>query len=277
VSATVFNLSFNIDQPTRTIPDANDAAAAPPHRPQWPTWVEILLCSGYPTQIVLGKLLVVAGMTPWLPNGSTYWYGWAVPGLSTPAFSLSSTFVFVVSVLDTVVLLSLIFFLLRRRGERPLEVFFGGRRALPDIAAGVLSVPFVVMVVVGLMLAIQRVLPALHNVPDNPLEGLIGTGASPWIFLAVVIVAGGVREELQRAFLLRRFEHLGGDDVGVLTLSIAFGLGHAVQGWDAAITTGSLGFAWAMLYLWRRSSIAPIVSHAGFNSIEVLRVAMVGS
>ncbi len=31
VSATVFNLSFNIDQPTRTIPDASEAAAPPPH------------------------------------------------------------------------------------------------------------------------------------------------------------------------------------------------------------------------------------------------------
>ena len=60
-------------------------------------------------------------------------------------------------------------------------------------------------------------------------------------------------------------------------LSIAFGIGHWVQGWDAAITTGTLGAVWAMLYLWRRSSIAPIVSHAGFNSIEVLRIAILGS
>ena len=47
-----------------------------------------------------------------------------------------------------------------------------------------LSVPFVIIVVVGLMLAIRRFLPALHNVPDNPLEGLIGTGASLWMFLS---------------------------------------------------------------------------------------------
>ena len=70
--------------------------------------MEILLCSGYPTQIVLGQLLVLAGMAPWLRNGSIDWYGWAFPGLSTPAFSLSSTFVFVLSIADTVVLLSLI-------------------------------------------------------------------------------------------------------------------------------------------------------------------------
>ena len=84
-----------------------------------------------------------------------------------------------------------------------------------------------------------------------------------------------MREELQRAFLLRRFEqHLGGAAVGVIVLSVAFGLGHVVQGWDAVITTGALGAFWAVLYLRRRSSIAPIVSHAGFNSLEVLRVAI---
>ena len=38
-----------------------------------------------------------------------------------------------------------------------------------------LSVPFVIAVMIALMLAIRRFAPSLHNVPDNPLEGLIGT------------------------------------------------------------------------------------------------------
>jgi membrane protease YdiL (CAAX protease family) len=65
--------------------------------------------------------------------------------------------------------------------------------------------------------------------------------------------------------------------VGVVVLSIGFGLGHIVQGWDAVITTGALGAFWAVLYLRRRSSIAPIVSHSGFKSLEVLRVAIWGA
>jgi membrane protease YdiL (CAAX protease family) len=78
-------------------------------------------------------------------------------------------------------------------------------------------------------------------------------------------------------FLLRRFEqYLGGPAIGVLVLSIAFGLGHYTQGWDAVIATGLLGAFWAVVYLRRRSSIAPIVSHAGFNSLEVLNVALRG-
>jgi membrane protease YdiL (CAAX protease family) len=59
-------------------------------------------------------------------------------------------------------------------------------------------------------------------------------------------------------------------------LSVAFGLGHIVQGWDAVVTTALLGAFWAVLYLRRRSAVAPLVSHAGFNTLEVLRVAIWG-
>jgi membrane protease YdiL (CAAX protease family) len=187
--------------------------------------------------------------------------------------SLSARFVFVLSLADAVVLVGLIVFLLVRRGERPLEVFFGGRPALREAGAGVLSFPLVITVVIAMMLAIQRVLPALHNVPDNPLEGLIGTGASRWMFLAVVIVAGGVREELQRAFLLHRFRgDLGQPWLGLFITSVSFGLGHTLQGLDAVVITGTLGALWGAMYLTRGSALAPMVSHSLFNSGELLRV-----
>jgi membrane protease YdiL (CAAX protease family) len=133
-----------------------------------------------------------------------------------------------------------------------------------------------ILVGVGLLLgAIQHYLPVLHNVPTNPLGELASGGPGDAVMLGLVaVVAGGLREELQRAFLLRRFEeHLGGTWVGVIVLSAAFGLGHLLQGWDAVVATSALGAGWAVLYVWRRSSVAPIVSHAGFNAIEVLQMA----
>ncbi len=218
--------------------------------------MEILLCSGYPTQILLGGLLLLAGMKERAADGS-----------------LSGTFIFVVSMADTAVLLALIVFLLIRRGERPLEVFFGGRRALPEIGFGMLSVPLVVTLMIALMLAIRRFVPVLHNVPNNPLEGLIGTGASPWLFLIVVIVAGGVREELQRAFLLHRFRgDLGQPWMGLFITSLSFGMGHTLQGLDAAVVTGTLGAIWGAMYLVRGGALAPMVSHSLFNSSELLRI-----
>jgi membrane protease YdiL (CAAX protease family) len=220
--------------------------------------VEILLCSGYPTQIVVGRLLIAGGIQPILPNGS-----------------LSPTFVFLLSMADTVLLVGLIFALLLRRGERPAEVFFGGRPLLPEVRAGVVSVPFAIGVMIAVMLAVRRFVPSLHNVPDNPLEGMIGTGISLWMFLALVIVAGGVREELQRAFLLHRFRgDLGQPWMGLFITSLAFGMGHTLQGLDAAIITGTLGAIWGAMYLTRGSALAGMVSHALFNSSEVLRAIL---
>jgi membrane protease YdiL (CAAX protease family) len=136
----------------------------------------------------------------------------------------------------------------------------------------------VFVLVVVLLTVLMAVAPWLHNVPTNPLEQMAGTAGGAALLAIVAILAGGVREELQRAFLLRRFErHLGGAAAGVVVLSVAFGLGHSVQGWDAVITTGLLGAFWAVLYLRRRSAVAPLVSHAGFNALEVLRAAITGS
>ena len=245
--------------PTDFTPTASEAA--PPTGPAetarrpWLAWTEILLCSGYPTQIVLGEVLKNAGMAPLTADGS-----------------LSAAFVFALSLGDTLVLVTLMLWLLVRGGESPREVFLGRRRTSEEAVVGLLSVPFVVALVLALSLLIRAFLPVLRNVPVNPLEGLLGTQTGLLAFLVVVIVAGGVREELQRAFLLHRFRHdLGHAGAGLVITSVAFGLGHTLQGWDAAILTGALGATWGLIYLTRGSAIAPIVSHSLFNSGELLR------
>jgi membrane protease YdiL (CAAX protease family) len=221
---------------------------------------EIILCSSVPTQLALGALLGVAGMEPLDAAGQ-----------------LSLPFVVVLSVLDTVLLIALMVFLTRAHGESASELWLGRRPPLREIGHGLLLIPVVFTLVVVLLNGLRAVAPWLHNVQTNPLEQLASTPGQAALFAVVAIFAGGLREELQRAFLLRRFErHLGGALVGVVVLSVGFGLGHIVQGWDAVITTGVLGAFWAAVYLRRRSSIGPIVSHSGFNSLEVLRVATFG-
>lgn len=245
----------DIDNPTTTIDPEIEAPRRLVRRPTWPTWVEIILCSGYPTQILLGQSLVLAGIPPVDATGS-----------------LSATFVFALSFADTAVLVSLIVWLLIRRGERPAAVFFGDRPPGREVAFGIGSLPVILGILLALTMAIRRYAPALHNVPNNPLEGLIGTGTSMWMFLMLVIVAGGVREELQRAFLLHRFRRdLGQPWMGLLITSLAFGMGHTLQGLDAAVITGTLGAAWGAIYLTRGGALASIVSHSLFNSGELLR------
>jgi membrane protease YdiL (CAAX protease family) len=52
--------------------------------------------------------------------------------------------------------------------------------------------------------------------------------------------------------------------------SVAFGFFHVEQGFDVAISVGLLGVIWGVLYIRRRSVVAAMVSHAGFDVAQVL-------
>jgi CAAX protease family protein len=215
--------------------------------------IEVLICSDFPTQLAIAGALGQLGIGPY------------------EAEKLSPRFVYLVSAIDTAVLLSFVFLLLRLSNERPRDIFFGSRRADRELGVGFMLVPVAFAIVMLVQIGIYVVAPFLRNVPVNPFQSLLGSPLRVAAFVLLVLVAGGIREELQRAFLLHRFEQaLGGARIGLVITSVAFGLGHVLQGWDAAVVTALLGAFWAAVYLWRRSVIAGIVSHALFNVGEVL-------
>lgn len=243
-----------------TAPDAFDAPPQPldspvpevPRGSRGLSILEVVLCSGFPTQIVIGGLLVLLGAR--VSTGD---------GLPFP-------FVVAVSLLDTLAIVVLVTVFLRLRGEEPGRVLLGSGPLWPEMRRGVAWVPIVFLLVIGVGAAIRTLAPWMHNVTHNPLQAML---TSPWrvaVFAVVVVLAGGVREEVQRAFILHRFEQdLGGRRLGLALFSIAFGAGHLTQGYDAALITGILGLLWGMLYLSRRSMVAPAVSHSLFNLIEI--------
>ena len=254
------------------MPDSSPESLVNPGRPDAADFrdrvtaaIEILLCSSIPTQLAIGALLGLAG----------------IPARDL-AGHLSLTYVVVLSLTDTTLLITIMILLMHAHGESARATWLGppegrGLKTVRDALVGLATVPLVFIGVGMLLNAIRLFMPSLHNVPTNPLERLASTPSQAALFSLVAILAGGLREELQRAFMLRRFEqYLGGATVGIWVISIAFGLGHVMQGWDAAITTGTLGAFWAWMYIQRRSSVGPIVSHAGFNSLEILRVAVIG-
>lgn len=215
--------------------------------------LEILICSDYPTQFALAATFAAFGFTP------------AASG------SLSLTYIVALSLIDTVFLVGLILMFLQAHGESARELFFGRRPAGVEARLGVALILVALLIAAATMLTIQQLAPSLHNVERNPLQDMLRTPAQTALFALVVVIAGGVREELQRAFILRRFEQqLGGPGVGVIVASIAFGAGHYVQGADATVATALLGAFWAIVYLRRRSVVAPMVSHSGFNLIEIV-------
>ncbi len=82
--------------------------------------IEVLLCSDYPTQLLLGATLAAFGLRPHSADGT-----------------LDPTFVVVLSLTDTVVLIAMVVLLLRAHGERPRDVFLGGRPAWREARAGI--------------------------------------------------------------------------------------------------------------------------------------------
>lgn len=215
---------------------------------------EVLLCSGFPTQLIITLGLAAVGISAYGAGGR-----------------LSLAYVVWLSLIDTVLVVGLAVLFLLARGERPADVFLG-RRAVPrELGLGVSLVPIAFLLVLAVALVIDRLAPGLRSPDGNPLEALLRRAVDIATFGGVAVLAGGIREELQRAFVLHRFEqHLGGATLGLLLFSMAFGVGHAIQGWDAAIITGLLGAFWGVVYLWRRSVMAPAVCHALFNLVEVV-------
>jgi membrane protease YdiL (CAAX protease family) len=222
--------------------------------------IEVLLCSDFPTQIAVGAALAAFGFRLLGPDGG-----------------LNLQFVVWLSLIDTVLLVGLIFLFLRAHGEQPRTVLLGHRPVGREMVVGAKLTMAAFVIAIVVLGAILQFAPGLHTVENNPLKDLMRQPRDAAVFAVVVVIAGGVREEIQRAFLLHRFERwLGGGAFGILATSAAFGLGHLQQGVDATIATGVLGAFWGVVYLRRRSAVAPVVSHSGFNLLQLVQFLIVG-
>ena len=217
--------------------------------------LEVIICSGFPTQLLLIAVL----------------RGFGLP-LQDDSGGLNPRFVFAVSLVDAVLVIGLVVLFLRAHHESVRDVLFGRVSVLKEILVGIAMIPLAFMVVLVIMALVLLYVPSLHNVLKNPLEDMLRTRSDAAIFAVVVMVSGGVREEVQRGFIVHRFgQYLGGGVFGVLFYSALFGLGHFEQGYDAVIATATLGAFWGFVYLRRGSIIAPVVSHAGFNLLQILK------
>jgi membrane protease YdiL (CAAX protease family) len=250
-------------------PDTREEPAAPsvppavdptPRMARARAIVEVLLCSSYPTQLVVGGLLAAAGMPGVKPDGA-----------------LNAPFVIAISLGDAALVAALITWFMWRNGESMTAVFVAGRPPWREAMLGVALAPAVLLGISLVVAAIRVAAPGLHNVPANPMGALMRDPALAAVFAFVVVVAGGMREELQRGFQLHRLTgHVCGPLAAVVLTSLAFGAGHSLQGWDVAVATGILGACWALLYLTRHSIVAAAVSHGVFNLAQVVVAATLG-
>ena len=214
----------------------------------------MILCSGFPTQLVILAAMSAFGMRL-QPSGGSW----------------SPVFVATLSLVDTALVIGLIFLFLRAHRERARDVFVGRRPVWREAIAGVALVPVVFLLASVLLKGIITFAPELHNVPRNPMLDLM---QNPWeaaMFGIVVMIAGASA---------KRFSAASSCTGSASTW--------AVESWASSCTARSSS-DWTrrsgagrrvgdrnarrhlgMIYLMRRSIIAPMVSHAGFNLAQLV-------
>ena len=158
------------------------------------------------------------------------------------------------------------------RGRTLKSLGWSRRGRVREIRLGLWVFPGLLLLMFLVSRLFQAFLPGWVS-EENPVLALIATPVDLVIFLAASLFVGGIKEELQRAFILSRFEdHLGGALPGLVLWSIAFGWMHNVQGADNAVKAGLLGLVLGLLY-WKRLRLeAPMVAHALFDVVVVFLV-----
>jgi uncharacterized protein len=244
-------------------PGAPHAGGAVRASISWPfAAIQVFLVCGLPTQLVVFGALLVHG-SPMGADGTT---------LTVDPTKISLEFFALLGLFDTALIAILIRIFLAMSGEPSRDVFLGRRPVAGEALRGLALIPLLWIGVIAVVYAISIVFPSLHNVAKNPLAAYMDSPLKAGVFIMVVILAGGVREELQRGFILHRFDQrLGGARVGLAVFSLLFAMFHLEQGFDVAIAVGQLGVVWGVLYIRRRSVVTSMVSHAGFDVVQVLQ------
>src|SRR6516225_3093661 len=112
--------------------------------------LEVVLCSGFPTQLAVITVLSALGVHMRLADGR-----------------LSPPFIFTLTLADTLLLVGLIAFFFRTHRESLFTELFRSRVTLRDLTLGLALVPASFFLIVFVLMLLQATVPFLRNVPHN--------------------------------------------------------------------------------------------------------------
>lgn len=177
--------------------------------------------------------------------------------LGTLSFRLTAA----ATILRDLGLVALIVFFLWRNREPIKRIGWTFADGWRDAALG--AVLFVPMLFgTGYVEAILKA--AGFAVPATPLPRALTAGSPAEFLLAgVLVVVVAIAEEIIfRGYLILRLQAVTRSGVAAVILSsIIFSLGHGYEGTAGVMTVGFMGLFFALVYLSRRSLVAPIVMH----------------
>jgi membrane protease YdiL (CAAX protease family) len=160
--------------------------------------------------------------------------------------------------------------LLKLHRESITSIGFRWEQWKRNLLIGLALVPFL-FVINGLIAIFFKLYLPRYYLEENPLIKNVHTPQQLVLFIFSAIVAGGFKEEMQRAFILNKFKkYLGGAGAGLLIWSLAFGAGHYVQGAQGVVIASLYGFVFGIMYLLSGSLVAPIAAHGAYDTLAIL-------
>lgn len=203
-----------------------------------------------------------------------FWiYVFVVKSQSVPTVPDEFTDIVIKVVTNKFIYLAVIGFLLYLEGEPLKNLGFSNEKLGRQILMGML---FGVIIWVLVHIVVQPICGALF--PNAPAKGGVDMSIhmkdlkNLLLWIPLVIFAGGFVEELERIFVLTRFEKWLGKSglyLALILSSVAFGIGHLYQGFDKAVGTGFGGLLFGLVYLRKRSALEAMTCHAFFDIISV--------
>jgi membrane protease YdiL (CAAX protease family) len=203
-----------------------------------------------------------------------------VPSMAASLFlsrntGLSFTTVAVSSILDDLAFVSLILYFIWRNGEPRGQIGWKSGTVWPEIGLGGLLY-FPILYGIGLLESF------LHSIglsaPTKLPSFLTVSGAERLVLACILVAVVAIAEEtIFRGYLILRFRTITGSSVAaVLLSSLIFALGHGYEGVAGMISVFVLGIIFAVIYLWRKSLVAPMVIHFLTDFISIVVAALPG-
>jgi len=187
---------------------------------------------------------------------------------------LSFVLVAVATILRDLALVSLILFFIWRNREPIDRIGWTFENVWKEMALGIgLFIP--------LSFSSGLLESALHAVgfssPSTPLPALVtNKGLTESLLGLILVVIVAISEEtIFRGYLILRLNGIIASPAAAVLLSaVIFSLGHGYEGSAGVITVGFMGLILALVYMWRKSLIAPIVMHFLQDFIGIVLVPL---
>ena len=189
---------------------------------------------------------------------------------------ISFGFEAIATIINDLTLVALIFYFVWRNRESFKQIGLYFRKAWLEVILGIIIfVPFTF----AMNFVEQAFQAGGLSVPSQPMTSLMAKGGV-WqsvLGIVLVIIVAFSEETIFRGYLIRRFRAITASPViAVLLSSFIFSLGHRYEGTAGVATVFVMGTIFAIIYLWRKSLVAPMVMHFLQDFIGIVLIPMIG-